>query len=211
MRRLFASLAALSAAVLLTVGLVVSFTAATAPETAVSASVTPSPSPTAQEPAIGGVEAPEAAEGRTAQHLVIDDIRRFDWRPGLLTPPDFDNVFEVLSDDPRNGYSGGPETLRLMLAHATSEGNPRGPSPGNAWLSLVPGDTVSTPSGTYEVTEVWDAHKGDYSAQPPLDTNTWAEYNGALVLVTCVPRPPAEDGTWRAAIDNRWVVLRPAN
>lgn len=209
MRRLFASLTALSAAIVLTIGLVVSFTAATAPETAVSASVAPSPSPTAQEPAIGGVEEPEAVEGRTAQYLVIDDIRRFDWRPGLLTPPDFDNVFEVL--DASAGYGGTSETLRLMLAHATSEGNPRGPSPGNAWLTLVPGDTVTIPSGDYTVTEVWDAHKSDYSTQPPLDTNTWAEYNGALVLVTCVPRPPAEDGSFRSATDNRWVVLRPVN
>lgn len=198
--------AALCALVLLAIGAGISFTVATAPETAVSVAVAPSLSPAAPEPAIAGVTQPEAVEGRTAQNLVIDDVRRFDWRPGFLVPPDFDHTFEVLSDDPRDGYSGGPETLRLMLAHATSEGNPRGPSPGNAWLMLQPGDRVAIASGTYVVTELWDAPKPDYESQAPLDEHTFEQYTGALVLVTCVP---LNDNSGRPAADNRWVVLRP--
>lgn len=198
---------ALVALVLLAIGAGISFTVAAAPETAVSVAVTPAPSPAAPEPAIAGVPQPEAADGRIPQHLVIDNVRRYAWHTGELVPPDFDNVFEVL--DANAGYSGTSETLRLMLAHATSEGNPRGPSPGNAWLTLQPGDTVTIPSGAYEVSEVWEAPKDQYEWQPPLADDTWTEYNGALVLVTCVPRTPADDGSWRAAIDNRWTVLRP--
>jgi hypothetical protein len=163
--------------------------------------------PVAVEPSTG-VGTPESAtEGRTPQRLVIDDVRRMDWRPGILSPATFTETFEVLSDDPRNGYSGTPETLRLLLAHATSGGNPKGPAPGNRWLTLAPGDEVEVPWGEYEVTETWDAPKPAYASQPPVAPSSFGAYVGALVMVTCIP---LNDGSGRAASHNHWVVARPA-
>lgn len=209
MRRIIAPAISLLLAVALAVGAVTAFTAATAPEAAApaiaSASPTAAPTATAQTSEEGA--APEVAESH-APRLVIDDVRRYAWQIEILTPPDFDHVFEVF--DPAAGYSGTSDTLRLMLAHATSEANPRGPSPGNAWLPLAVGDTVTVQGALFIVTERWTAPKGAYAAQPPLTAETYERYTGAITLVTCVPLPPAADGSFRSATDNLWVILRPA-
>lgn len=179
---------------------VFAFTAATEPEPV----ATPSPSATLG-PAVTPVATQEATEpiADPVPDLVIDSPVPMARPEGVLVPPDFENVFEVI--DPGDGYSGTPETLRLFLAHATAPASPRGESAGNAWLPLAVGDIVEVDGERFLVAERWEAPKPDYPTQPPLAEATYEQYTGSIVLVTCVPHA---DGT--SATENLWVVLRPA-
>lgn len=171
----------------------------------------PSPRPSAAAPAPEPVptesaEVPAPMEPQTAVPVsAVTDVQRMPWTAGWLEPLDFEHTFEVYDPDPRRGYPADDSgAMRLLLAHATSDGSSYGVGPGNAWLAWGKGDHVEVFGKTYVVAERWDAPKSDYATQPPLADASWRDYRGAVSLVTCRPI-----SVWQSATHNVWTVLRP--
>lgn len=156
-----------------------------------TAPVSPSPS-TSVMPTVITTMTPEPADTAVPEPThVIDDIRTMSVAAdGVISPPDFDHVFQV------QGLPYGPVWL---AAHAHSPG--RGIAPGNTFLTFEVGDRIDALGTSWRITERWAAPKGDVTTQGPYSNPSL--YTGHLIIVSCLPRDSG------AATQNTWLVAEP--